>query len=454
MSTSPLPDYAAMFDEAQRSASEQTRSGPVLRCFSDIEPEVLRWLWPHRIPLGKLTLLIGDPGLGKSLVTIDVASRMTCGESFPDGAECEIGEILFLSAEDDAADTIRPRLDAAGADVSRVHTLDAVRVQLTDGNTTEKAFSLETDIAHLEAALERHPNIRLVVIDPLSAYLGGTDSHSNAEIRGLLSPLTVMAARRKVAVLGVTHLRKSPGKAVHRAIGSIAFAAAARAAWAVAPDPADPERRLLLAVKQNLSAPASGMAFRVNATSGTARVEWDSGVVNLTANDVLGGTEVQEGQSEKQEAIEWLRELLADGPVAAKKVRSDAEAAGLSWATVRRAKDALGIKPQKSTYHGGWEWRLKDAQYEDAQTIDSQMSTFEQPIETSGVNGDRFTEGAHRINVSTFPEFGLQAGGSLGYIADTEGPGCNCLDCAEHFGSVAGWQAHKSRRRCAKVQTS
>lgn len=436
---SALPDYRAIFDQAQRAASEQEHPGPVLRRFSDIEPEALSWLWPGRIPIGKLTLLIGDPGLGKSLVTIDIASRVTRGASFLDGAECPMGQVLFLSAEDDASDTIRPRLDAACADVSLVHTLDAVRVLLTDGSTREQVFSLETDIAHLESALERYSSIRLVVIDPLSAYLGGADSHSNAEIRGVLSPLTAMAARRNVAILGVTHLRKSSGNAVHRAIGSIAFAAAARAAWAVAPDPADSERRLFLAVKQNLSAPASGMAFRVIASSGTARVEWESGVVNLTANEVLGSTEVQEGQSQKQEAIEWLRELLADGPVAAKKVRGGAEEAGLSWATVRRAKDALGVKPQKSTFNGGWDWRL-----EHAQPIASQMSTFEQPIETSALNGSRGVEDAQHARVSSFPSLSAEEK----YVPDKEGAGCTCQDCAGHFGTVAGWRAHKVCRRC------
>lgn len=112
--------------------------------------------------------------------------------------------------------------------MSRVFVLDAVRVPLADGSTAEKAFSLESDIAHLESALEQTPDVRLIVVDPLSAYLGETDSHSNSEIRGLLAPLAGMAARRGVSILAVTHLRKTPGTAVHRSIGSIAFAAAAR----------------------------------------------------------------------------------------------------------------------------------------------------------------------------------------------------------------------------------
>jgi KaiC/GvpD/RAD55 family RecA-like ATPase len=258
------------------------QAGAVLRCFSDIAPKPLRWLWPGRIPLGKLTLLIGDPGLGKSLLTADIASRITRGTPFPDSARCESGSVIFLSAEDDPADTIRPRLDAAGADVSCVHTLEAVRVQLTNGSLTEKPFNLETDVAALEGAVREHPGVRLIVIDPISAYLGGVDSHSNAEVRGVLARLATLAAQYNVAVLCVTHLRKSAGAAVYRAVASIAFTAAARAVWAVAPDPEDADRRLLLAVKQNLSADPGGLAFRIEmAHNNVARLAWEAGAVTL-----------------------------------------------------------------------------------------------------------------------------------------------------------------------------
>ncbi len=336
------------------------QAGAVLRCFRDIAPKPLRWLWLGRIPLGKLTLLIGDPGLGKSLLTADVASRVTRGTSFPDGAACESGSVIFLSAEDDAADTIRPRLDAAGADVSRVQILEAVRVQLTNGSLTEKPFNLETDIAALEKALREGPEVRLIVIDPISAYLGGVDSHSNAEVRGILAPLSGLAARIGVAMLCVTHLRKSAGAAIYRAISSIAFAAAARAVWAVAPDPEDGDRRLLLAVKQNLSASAGGLAFRIEAQNNVPRLAWEPGAVALAANEVLGNVDMQQDQSERREAKEWLQDFLTDGPVAVKKIQQEAKAAGLSWMTVRRAKEALPVVASKSGYQGKWEWRLEE----------------------------------------------------------------------------------------------
>lgn len=380
--------------------TEPATPGAVLRCFSDIAPQPLRWLWPGRIPLGKLTLLIGDPGLGKSLLTTEVASRVTRGKSFPDDAACESGSAIFLSAEDDAADTIRPRLDAAGADVSRVHILEAVCVQHTNGSLTEKTFNLETDITALEEALRKHPDVRLIVIDPLSAYLGGVDSHSNAEVRGMLTPIVALAARLGVAVLCVTHLRKSPGAAIYRAISSIAFAAAARAVWAVAPDPEDGERRILVPVKQNLSASAGGLAFRIETQNNVPRLAWEPGAVALAANEVLGNVDVQQDQSERREAKMWLKDFLADGPVAVKRIQREAKAAGLSWITVRRAKDALLVVACKSGYHGGWEWRL-----EDAHPIDTQVSTFVQAIENSNLNGKCTDEDAHRSEGSTFDAF-------------------------------------------------
>jgi putative DNA primase/helicase len=337
----------------------------VTRPYSEIAPQQLRWLWPGRIPLGKMSLLIGEPGFGKSLVTIDIVSCVTRGAEFPDGARCGVGSVLLLSAEDDPADTVRPRLDAAGADVSRVHVVEAVRAALTDGSVQERPFDLVAGIAALEEALTRIPNVRLIVIDPISAYLGNTDSNVNAEVRGLLAPLAALAAKYGVAVLAVTHLRKSAGAAVHRAIASIGFAAAARAVWAVAPDPSDPERRLMIPVKQNLAANTGGLAFRVEAPNGLAKVSWESGAVTLDASDVLGDLEDREDRSVRQEAESLLSELLVDGPVSVKKIQAEAKAAGLAWRTVERAKRSLGVLAAKGDFHAGWEWRL----HEDRQPI-------------------------------------------------------------------------------------
>jgi putative DNA primase/helicase len=392
------------FVELQREWKPQPSASVSLitRAFSDIKPEALRWLWPGRIPLRKITLLVGDPGLGKSLLTIDIASRVTRGQPSPDGAVCESGAVIMASAEDDPADTIRPRLDAANADAPRVHLLEGVRVIQNNGSASERPFHLEMGIAALEQTLLRMSDVRLIVIDPISAYLGNTDSNSNAEIRGLLSPLATLAARHHVAVLCITHLRKSAGSAVHRAIASIAFTAAARASWAVAADPAEPERRLMLPVKQNLGPAGGGLAFRITTEKGLPRLTWDKDAVNLTADEVLGNEVGQDGQDAQHRAESWLQTMLAKGAVPPKEIEARAKSAGLSWATVRRAKESLGVIAEKSGFSGGWVWRLKDAHVEGAQTPHRDMSAFEKVAENTPDNSRGECEDAHEIDMSTF----------------------------------------------------
>ncbi len=332
----------------------------IMRPFSEIKPEILKWLWPGRIPLGKLTLLIGDPDRGKSVCSIDIAAHVSRGASFPDGAACEQGPVIIASAEDDPADTIRPRLDYAGADVARVHILEGMCITLSDSSTVERAFDLETGIAALEDALSRIRGVRLIIIDPISAYLGGSDSNTNAEVRGVLAPLAALAAKYGVAVLCITHLRKSAGPAVHRAIASIAFVAAARAVWAIASDPSDPDRRLMLAVKQNLAPSIGGLAFRIGARNGLPYVDWESGTVSLTADDVLNIEDRH--HSERTDAEHWLREYLADGPVEAQETIKAANKAGITKTTLWRAADSLSVVKRKLGGRGaGWEWSRPDS---------------------------------------------------------------------------------------------
>jgi putative DNA primase/helicase len=363
----------------------------IMRAFSEIKPETLKWLWPGRIPLGKLTLLVGDPGLGKSLATIDVAARVSRGASFPDGEACEPGAVIMASAEDDPADTIRPRLDNAGADVARVHTLEGMRVTLADNSTVERAFDLGTGITTLEDALTRVRGVRLIIVDPISAYLGGADSNANAEVRGLLAPLAALAAKHAVAVLCVTHLRKSAGPAVHRAIASIAFTAAARAVWAVASDPSDANRRLMVAVKQNLSPNVGGLAFRVITQNGLPLLDWESGIITLNANDVLS-VEDREDHSEHKEAVEWLREYLADGPVGASEAIRAANAVGVTRTTLWRAANSLAVVKRKLGGRGaGWEWSLQDSKnptpiYTGMDSLDSLTIQMETKPDTGAKN--------------------------------------------------------------------
>jgi hypothetical protein len=144
--------------------------------------------------------------------------------------------------------------------------------------------------------------------------------------------------------------------------------------------------------------------------------------------------------------MEWLRERLSTGVTVQRDFKRDAAREGFSWATVRRAKDELGVHTKKSAYRGGWEWRLQDAQHEDAQFNHSHLSTFEQPVETAKVNDNDAAEDAHGLNVSTLPRFEVDSDGEetgQKYVPDSAGPACACSKCGLRFGTLAGWRAHR-----------
>ncbi|MFH5804659.1 AAA family ATPase, partial [Alienimonas sp. DA493] len=210
--------------------------GLVVRTLADVTPSFVEWLWEERIALGKITLFAGLPGLGKSFLTVDLAARTSVSRPWPDGRGAPPpGDVVILNAEDDAGDTIRPRLDAAGGDPKRVHVLEAVRGP--DGK--ERGFDLAADLDRLRTMLRKLPAPKLVIVDPVNAYLGRADSHKEADVRGVLEPLRRLAEEFGVAVVLVSHLNKGSGAgAMGRVTGSLAFVGAARAAWLISDDPA------------------------------------------------------------------------------------------------------------------------------------------------------------------------------------------------------------------------
>jgi putative DNA primase/helicase len=352
--------------EAELVPAEVPPITPIIVSLADVQAEPVEWLWHWRIALGKVTLLAGDPGLGKSFVTLDIAARLSSGLPWPDSPTIKTtpGGVVLLSAEDDVADTIRPRLDAAGADVRRIVALQAVRRNYTDGPTKESTFSLETDLAALEAAILAVPGCRLVIIDPITAYLGATDSHKNAEIRGLIAPLAAMASKHGVAVLCVTHLNKAAkGPAIYRAIGSIAFAAAARAVWAVIKDNENPRRRLMLPTKNNLAPDALGLAYSIEPVGigGAPVVAWEADPVEVSADDAMQTDTDKEGREDGNQSQAWLREALKDGSMPAQSVLDQGRANGFTNRAVRDAFHALGCQRKKADFKGGWVWWMPSA---------------------------------------------------------------------------------------------
>ena len=327
---------------------------PKITRFSDIEQRNLDWLWPGRIPLGKLTVIAGDPGFGKSLLTIAIASTVTNEAKWPDcGEYAPFGSVVLLSAEDDDGDTVKPRLIAAQADESKVHSLDSV-VELPTGR---RGFSLDTDIDKLTMAIESVPDCRLLVIDPISSFMGNVDSHNVADVRGVLSGLSDLAQQRQFAVLYVTHLNKGKGTPMSRVSGSGAYVAAARSAMLVGRDPLDPDRRILAMLKSNLSTESSGAAYRIRSNHDELPViEWEPGPVDIAPEDLLGH-DSGDIRRERDEAIQWLSAELSHGPVGSKRIQQLAKDAGHAWRTVLRAKSDLKVQSRRTPGPKSvWEW--------------------------------------------------------------------------------------------------
>ena len=359
---------------------------PVLVRMCDVQVEQVDWLWPGRFALGKLTLISGDPGLGKSFVTLDMAARVSRGLAWPDapGVATIPGGVVLLGAEDALADTVRPRLDAAGADVNRIVAIQAIESRVDKG--TQRTFDLARDLLALEAAIQSVEGCRLIVIDPISAYLGGVDSHKNSDVRGLLAPLGAIAARHHVAVVAISHNNKATGgQAIHRTMGSVAFVAAARAAWLVCKDKDDPSRRLLLPIKNNNAPDLGGLAYRIESTGadGCPKVRWELGAVMMSADEALGGD--LGGQSKLDDAIGFLSNNLRDGPKPTATLLAAAKEAGFSERTIDRAKSASGVRARKEAFGGPWVWELGEP-VEGCQTSVEGCLTLE--VGTLGKNPD------------------------------------------------------------------
>ncbi|MEJ7871284.1 MAG: AAA family ATPase [Rubrobacteraceae bacterium] len=322
---------------------------------SDVEPEQVEWLWQNRIPLGKITVLDGDPGNGKSALTTDLAARLSVGRTFPDGQPCDPAGVIIMNAEDGLADTIRPRLDAAQSDPSRVLSLATVP-EGDEGD--ERHLTIPDDIPLIRQHVE-HVGAKLVIIDPLMAFLSGkANAHVDQDIRRALAPLARMAELTGAAVLLVRHLNKSQGgSAIYRGGGSIGIIGAARSGLLVGVHPEDENKRVLAGQKSNLSPMPDSLAYRiVTAANGAARIEYE-GVTEAKADTLLRTPADAEERSALGEAIQFLRDELKDGPVWAKSVNERARKLEISEASLRRAKGALSVQSSKEGDEG-WSWNL------------------------------------------------------------------------------------------------
>ena len=304
----------------------------------DVEVEEVKWLIYPFIPYGKITIIQGDPGEGKTTLVLQIIARLTKGESIVNEEAKEPINVIYQTAEDGLADTIKPRLLSADADCSKVLVIDDKDTPLTMRDVRLEQAIVET-------------NAKLVVLDPIQGFLGAdVDMHRANEIRPVMKHISELAEKYKCAIILIGHMNKSSmGKSAYRGLGSIDFQAAARSVLIVGRIKDEPEIRVVCQTKSSLAPEAKSLAFRLSEENG---FEW-IGEYDVTADDLLSGS--AKGKK-KQMAMEFLENTLADGQMPYTELLELAKQKGISEKTLRNAKDELGIKAKRA--NNQWYWCL------------------------------------------------------------------------------------------------
>jgi putative DNA primase/helicase len=339
---------------------EPVRDGVVLVNGADLKPEPVRWLWNGWLALGKLHILAGAPGQGKTTIAIGFAATVTSGGRWPDGSRCAPANVLIWSGEDDPADTLLPRLLAAGADVSRVFFVTGARVK---GEL--HSFDPSRDMLALQEQAERIGHVRLIIVDPVVSAVTG-DSHKNTETRRALQPLVDVATSMNAALVGITHFSKGGqgGDPTQRVVGSIAFTAVARVVLVAAKVKSEEgeDRRILARSKSNIGPDEGGFEYHLEQSEPVpgihaSYVAWGNSVAGSARELLSDPNEEDEESSARDAATDFLMQVLGNDVVPSKSVEAEAKEAGISWATLRRASDALGVKKRRGD-GGKWYWSL------------------------------------------------------------------------------------------------
>ncbi|MFC5428344.1 AAA family ATPase [Paraburkholderia denitrificans] len=327
---------------------------------SDIVPEAIRWLWWYWLPEGKFSLLAGSPGTGKTTIAIAIAATISTGGKWPDGTPCSRkAHVIIWSGEDNPADTIVPRLIAAGADLNYIHIISGC----ADESGAIQPFDPARDVPLLAERIAEIGNVALLIVDPIVSAVAG-DSHKANDVRRDLQALVDVAGAHRCAVLGISHFAKGTkgSSPAERVIGSQAFVAISRMTLVAAQDETE-ERRVLARAKCNIAPDDGGISYTLEQADANgidaSRVVWGERIEG-TSRDILGDVEQRDDdeRSSQEEALDLLKSLLADGPKRTREIKSDADGAGYNWKMMQRAASKLGVEKRKIGMKEGWEWAL------------------------------------------------------------------------------------------------
>lgn len=384
----------------------------VLQKASNVIPKPITWIWDQWLPKGKLTILGGAGGTGKTTLALGLAAAITKGGRFPDGSiPKDLGNVLIWSSEDDPDDVLTPRLMAMGADLERIYFVSA----MGEGDQ-KRSFDPATDIKVLGEKVKDIGGVSLLIIDPIVSAVAKDMNQAN-DVRRSLQPIVDFASDHQCAIIGISHLGKgTQGKdPTERILGSQAFTAFARMVWLTASNKETGDR-VLVRSKSNISALDGGFSYTVEQTEisngiFTSMVLWKDSIDGYAA-EILSDYETigeDKADSELKNAELFLKELLDKESVPTNQVKQESKEGGFSWATIRRAAENIKVKKRKSGMAGCWVWGLPngDSTPEDAQNTPKMLTQMDEHLREEMSNFDKSEAGFHPESLGTQSDGGL-----------------------------------------------